>query len=66
MASIQQTEKRLAEMEDRFMNMNEQELREYADTWHPGGSGPLSAMYAITSLVRAVAKLRGINITEEK
>lgn len=66
MASIKQTEQRLAEMEQRFLDMNEQELRDYAALWYPGGSGPISAMYAITSLVRTVAKLRGIDISEVK
>lgn len=66
MASVKQTEQRLTEMEDRFMNMNEQELRDYAAMWYPGGSGPIGAMYAVTSLVRTIAKLRGIDISEIK
>jgi hypothetical protein len=60
----QKTEKQLAEQQDRFLNMTEDELRNYAALWYPGGPGPIGAMYAITALVRTVAQLRGMDITE--
>ena len=60
------TEQILAERQDQFMNMTEEELRNYAALWYPGGSGPIGAMYAITALTRAVAQLRGMDITELK
>lgn len=60
----QKTEKVLAERKDRFLNMTEDELRNYAALWYPGGSGPIGAMYDITALLRAVAQLRGMSITE--
>ena len=62
----QKTEKVLAERQDRFLNMTEEELRNYAALWYPGGSGPIGAMYDITALLRAVAQLRGMDITELK
>lgn len=60
----QKTEKILAERQDRFLNMTEDELRNHAALWYPGGSGPIGAMYDITALVRTVAQLRGMDITE--
>lgn len=67
----QKTEKVLAELQDLFLNMTEDELRNYAalwypddSLWYPGGSAPIGAMYDITALLRAVAQLRGMNITE--
>lgn len=64
MDKVQQTEQRLSKMEERFMNMSEQELRDYEALWYPCGSGSVPAMFAVTSLVRAFAKLRGINLKE--
>jgi hypothetical protein len=65
-AKISKEEKRLNELEDRYMNMSEEDLRHLADCWYPSGSGPIGAMYTITALVRLVAKLRGIDITKEQ
>ena len=45
-----------------FLVMTEEELKAMWVAWYPGGSGPLSAMRNICSLIEAIATLRGIDI----
>jgi len=45
-----------------FLVMTEEELKAMWLAWYPAGSGPLSAMRQICSLLEAVATLRGFDI----
>jgi hypothetical protein len=60
---ISKEENRLQRLTDEFINMTEDELKEYMLKWYPGGSGPIGAMYAITALCRVVAELKGMDIS---
>lgn len=57
------TENRLDQKVEEFLEMPIEDLKDYHDAWYPGGSGPIGAMYDITSLIRVVATLRGFDVS---
>ena len=48
----------------KFLTMDEETLKDHYYAWYPGGSGPIGAMRTICSLIEAVAKLRGFDVTK--
>lgn len=48
----------------KFMTMSEEDLKYWYFSWYPGGSGPIGAMRTICSLIEAIAKMRGFDVSK--
>lgn len=55
---------KLVDPDLKFLSMSEEDLKSYYFSWYPGGSGPTGAMRVICSLIEAVAKQRGFDVTK--
>lgn len=54
---------KLVDPDLKFLAMDEETLKSHYFSWYPGGSGPIGAMRSICSLIEALAKLRGFDVS---